>query len=58
MCALDAAVGENTENRRARFSSKKMPDPSAVWVRSDDQRYGMGRGPALVSEIKPLPILA
>ena len=46
-------VGENTAKTGGTFLIEKMPDPSAVWVRGDDQHTEWGGRPLTVSEIKP-----
>ncbi len=46
-------VGENTAKTGGAFLIEKMPDPSAVWVRGDDQHTEWGGRPLTVSEIRP-----
>lgn len=44
-------VGENTERTGGTFLIEKMPDPSAVWVRGDDQHSEWGGRPIAESAI-------
>jgi len=46
-------VGENTAKTGGTFLIEKMPDPSAVWVRGEDQHTEWGGRPLTVSEIRP-----
>jgi len=46
-------VGENTSKTGGTFLIEKMPDPSAVWVRGEDQHTEWGGRPLTVSEIRP-----
>ncbi len=39
-------VGEDTANTGGTFLIEKMPDPSAVWTRGDEQAHRVGRQPA------------
>ena len=45
-------VGENTDRTGGTFLIEKMPDPSAVWVRGDDQHSEWGGRPIAASEIR------
>ena len=45
-------VGENTALTGGTFLIEKMPDPSAVWVRGDDQHSEWGGRPIKASEIR------
>lgn len=45
-------VGENTELTGGTFLIEKMPDPSAVWVRGEDQHSEWGGWPLDVSAIR------
>ena len=45
-------VGENTALTGGTFLIEKMPDPSAVWVRGDDQHSEWGGRPINASEIR------
>ncbi|AMW07030.1 hypothetical protein GEMMAAP_19085 [Gemmatimonas phototrophica] len=45
-------VGENTALTGGTFLIEKMPDPSAVWVRGDDQHSEWGGKPIPENEIK------
>ena len=45
-------VGENTALTGGTFLIEKMPDPSAVWVRGEDQHSEWGGKPIPESEIK------
>ena len=46
-------VGENTAKTGGTFLIEKMPDPSAVWVRGEDQHTEWGGRPLTVAEIRP-----
>ena len=47
-------VGENTALTKGTFLIEKMPDPSAVWVRGEDQHTAWGGGaPITVDRIWP-----
>lgn len=46
-------VGENTAKTGGTFLIEKMPDPSAVWVRGEDQHTEWGGRPLTVDEIRP-----
>lgn len=46
-------VGENTAKTGGSFLIEKMPDPSAVWVRGDDQHTEWGGRPLTVADIQP-----
>ncbi len=46
-------VGENTSKTGGTFLIEKMPDPSAVWVRGEDQHTEWGGRPLTVAEIRP-----
>lgn len=46
-------VGENTALTGGTFLIEKMPDPSAVWVRGEDQHTEWGGRPLPVSSIWP-----
>ncbi len=46
-------VGENTAKTGGTFLIEKMPDPSAVWVRGEDQHSEWGGRPITVAEIRP-----
>ena len=46
-------VGENTALTGGTFLIEKMPDPSAVWVRGEDQHSEWGGRPIDVSAIRP-----
>ncbi len=45
-------VGENTALTGGTFLIEKMPDPSAVWVRGEDQHSEWGGSPIKASEIR------
>ena len=45
-------VGENTALTGGTFLIEKMPDPSAVWVRGEDQHSEWGGSPINASEIR------
>ena len=45
-------VGENTALTGGTFLIEKMPDPSAVWVRGEDQHSEWGGKPIAASEIR------
>jgi len=45
-------VGENTALTGGTFLVEKMPDPSAVWVRGDDQHSEWGGSPIKATEIR------
>lgn len=45
-------VGENTALTGGTFLIEKMPDPSAVWVRGDDQHSEWGARPIKADEIR------
>ncbi len=45
-------VGENTALTGGTFLIEKMPDPSAVWVRGDDQHSEWGGSPIAASAIR------
>lgn len=45
-------VGENTALTGGTFLIEKMPDPSAVWVRGEDQHSEWGGSPIAASEIR------
>ncbi|MEQ1691129.1 MAG: M28 family peptidase [Gemmatimonas sp.] len=46
-------VGENTALTGGTFLIEKMPDPSAVWVRGEDQHSEWGGSPIAASAILP-----
>lgn len=46
-------VGEDTEKTGGTFLIEKMPDPSAVWVRGEDQHTEWGGRPMRQDEIWP-----
>jgi len=46
-------VGENTAKTGGTFLIEKMPDPSAVWVRGDDQHTEWGGRALTVADIRP-----
>ena len=46
-------VGENTALTGGTFLIEKMPDPSAVWVRGEDQHSEWGGSPIAASAIRP-----
>jgi hypothetical protein len=46
-------VGEDTEKTGGTFLIEKMPDPSAVWVRGEDQHTEWGGRPMRAEEIWP-----
>lgn len=46
-------VGEDTEKTGGTFLIEKMPDPSAVWVRGEDQHTEWGGRPLPASRILP-----
>jgi hypothetical protein len=46
-------VGENTALTGGTFLIEKMPDPSAVWVRGEDQHSEWGGRPLDVNAIRP-----
>ncbi len=46
-------VGEDTEKTGGTFLIEKMPDPSAVWVRGEDQHTEWGGRPMRADEIWP-----
>ena len=50
--ALDM-VGENTARTGGTFLIEKMPDPSAVWVRGEDQHTEWGGRAISVADIRP-----
>lgn len=45
-------VGENTALTGGTFLIEKMPDPSAVWVRGEDQHSEWGGSPIAASQIR------
>ena len=45
-------VGENTAKTGGTFLIEKMPDPSAVWVRGDDQHSEWGGRPLVEKDIR------
>jgi hypothetical protein len=45
-------VGEDTEKTGGTFLIEKMPDPSAVWVRGEDQHSEWGGRPIPVTDIR------
>ena len=45
-------VGENTARTGGTFLIEKMPDPSAVWVRGEDQHSEWGGSPIAASAIR------
>ena len=46
-------VGEDTRKTGGTFLIEKMPDPSAVWTRGDDEHTEWGGSPMTVAQIKP-----
>ena len=46
-------VGENTAKTGGTFLIEKMPDPSAVWVRGEDQHSEWGGRPLAEKDIRP-----
>ncbi len=46
-------VGENTTRTGGTFLIEKMPDPSAVWVRGEDQHTEWGGRAISVADIRP-----
>jgi hypothetical protein len=46
-------VGEDTEKTGGTFLIEKMPDPSAVWTRGDDQHTEWGGRPLTVEQMTP-----
>jgi hypothetical protein len=46
-------VGEDTEKTGGTFLIEKMPDPSAVWTRGDDQHTEWGGRPLTVDQLTP-----
>lgn len=46
-------VGENTAKTGGTFLIEKMPDPSAVWVRGEDQHSEWGGSPLAAKDIWP-----
>ena len=46
-------VGENTEVTGGSFLIEKMPDPSAIWTRGNDQHTEWGSSPMTLSQMKP-----
>jgi hypothetical protein len=46
-------VGEDTEKTGGTFLIEKMPDPSAVWTRGEDQHTEWGGRPMTVDELTP-----
>ena len=46
-------VGEDTEKTGGTFLIEKMPDPSAVWTRGDDQHTEWGGRPMTVEQMTP-----
>ena len=46
-------VGENTALTGGTFLIEKMPDPSAVWVRGEDQHSEWGGRPITAASIRP-----
>lgn len=46
-------VGEDTRKTGGTFLIEKMPDPSAVWTRGEDQHTEWGGSPLPVSAIRP-----
>lgn len=45
-------VGENTARSGGTFLIEKMPDPSAVWVRGEDQHSEWGGSPMPITDIR------
>ncbi|MEO5826079.1 MAG: M28 family peptidase [Gemmatimonadales bacterium] len=45
-------VGEATALTGGTFLIEKMPDPSAVWIRGDDQHTDWGGGPIPISRVR------
>ena len=45
-------VGENTARTGGTFLIEKMPDPSAVWVRGEDQHSEWGGSPIPITDIR------
>jgi hypothetical protein len=46
-------VGEDTEKTGGTFLIEKMPDPSSVWTRGDDQHTEWGGRPLTVDQLTP-----
>jgi len=46
-------VGEDTEKTGGTFLIEKMPDPSAVWTRGDDEHTEWGGRPMTVEQMTP-----
>ena len=49
-------VGEDTEKTGGAFRIEKMPDPSAIWTRGEDEHtdwWGSGRGSMSADELTP-----
>lgn len=46
-------VGENTDVTGGTFLIEKMPDPSAIWTRGDDQHSEWGGRPLQVEDMTP-----
>jgi len=46
-------VGEDTDKTGGTFLIEKMPDPSAVWTRGDDQHTEWGGRPMTVDQLTP-----
>ena len=46
-------VGEDTRKTGGTFLIEKMPDPSAVWTRGDDQHTEWGGSPMTTAQLKP-----
>lgn len=46
-------VGENTDVTGGTFLIEKMPDPSAIWTRGEDQHSEWGGSPMTVEQMKP-----
>ncbi len=46
-------VGENTEETGGTFLIEKMPDPSAIWTRGEDQHTEWGGRPLTTDQLTP-----